>query len=110
MNNSKIAADNVFEEEAEVDIEPMLRARRQELTDILEALGHITASSYWKVLEEKVFLGARELLEKKLRVEKDSQEICRLQGQLAWMDKYAELSKLTEVYRKELERINNQLK
>ena len=107
MNNSRIIS-GVLEEEPMVDAKPILRQRRQEVTDILEALSHITASSYWKVLEDKVFLGARELLEKKLRVEKDSQEICRLQGQLAWMDKYAELGKLTEVYRKELERINNQ--
>ena len=109
MNNSKIVAENTLVEELGIDKKPVLNQRRQEVTDILEALSHITASSYWKVLEEKVFSGAKGVLEKKLRVEKDSQEICRLQGQLAWMDKYAELSKLTEVYRKELERLNNQL-
>ena len=108
MNNSKIIS-GALKEELVVDVKPALRQRRQEVTEILEALGTITRSNHWGVLEQKVFSPAREGLGRKIRIEQDTQELFRLQGQFMWVDKYGDLTKLAESYRKELERINNQL-
>ena len=96
-------------EEKKVDVNPLLRHQLQDLTDIIEAIQHIASSNYWKVLKDKVFDGILESLKKKLSNEKDQIEIYRLQGQIAWADKYADLDKLIEVYRKELQRVRSKL-
>ena len=106
MNNSMVSVE--FEEK-KVDVNPLLRHQLQDLTDIIEAIQHIASSNYWKVLKDKVFDGILESLKKKLSNEKDQIEIYRLQGQIAWADKYADLDKLIEVYRKELQRVRSKL-
>lgn len=111
MNNSKIAIENAtLMDEPEIDITPWLVQRQKELTEIIEAIRAINSSSYWKVLQNKVFQGSLEVLERQIRTERDSKEMFRLQGQLGWAEKFTNLEKLSDVYRKELENVNKQLK
>jgi len=111
MNNSKISQDSfALENEPELDKTPWLRERQTEIVEIIEALEAVKQSSYWKVLQNKIFTASLELLQRKIRNEKDSKEIFRLQGQLGWAEKFADLDKMVEVYRKELENIKQQLK
>jgi len=108
MNNSHIAHMNTFEEPV-IDTKPLLREQSTELTEIIEALEAIKGSNYWKLLEEKVFTGVLESLQRKIRSEKDSAEIFRLQGQIVWAEKYCDLNKLSKTYRDMLTNVRKQL-
>uniref|UniRef100_A0A6M3Y876 Uncharacterized protein n=1 Tax=viral metagenome TaxID=1070528 RepID=A0A6M3Y876_9ZZZZ len=110
MNNSKIIEGNILKEEPAVDLKPMLRQRQEETVSIIEALQAVKGSEYWKVLQDKVFQGSLEVLERRIRTEKEPQELYRLQGQLGWAEKFTNLDKLVELYRKELDNIKNQIK
>lgn len=110
MNNSKLAIESLLiTEETSIDVSPHLRQRQQELAEIIAAFDAIVASSYWKVLQNKVFDGVLEALQKRLDAEKDEKEIFRLQGQIAWARKYADLTKMTQTFKDELQRITKQL-
>ncbi len=113
MNNSKIAFEKVS---LSLDQEPTnteyLKDREAELVRIIEAVERINQSDDWKTLKLLVFGGVVESLEKKLRLESeksdlDISEIHKIQGQLAWARKYADLNKLNEVFRTELLHIKN---
>lgn len=110
MNNSKIAIENVsLEMESPIDTTPMLRAQAIELSQIIEAFDNISKSDYWKVLQEKVFDGVLETLQRRIRNEKDTQEMFRLQGQIVWAEKYCNFTKLAEAYRTSLINVNKQI-
>lgn len=109
MNNSSLGLDVKLEPEKQIDISPWLRQKEQELVQVIEALQNIASSSYWKVLKQKVFDGVLESLQRKISNESDDKEIYRLQGQIAWAEKYSNLDKLIEIYRKELQGIKKQL-
>jgi hypothetical protein len=110
MNISKIAADNAFLElEPERDMTPLLNEQRRDLVEVIGALEAISGSKYWQILQNKVFQGAFEILQRRLRNEKDSQEILRLQGQIVWMEKYIYLDKLLALYRKDLQSVDKKL-
>lgn len=113
MNNSKIAIDSGFQEE-NLDRTPWLRQREGELVTIIEAIGRVNESGDWSILKKHIFDGLVETLERKLNLEAkkndlNSPEIYRLQGQLAWARKYADLQKLNEFFRLELTNIRKQL-
>jgi len=110
MNLSKIATDNTFlESEPERDLTPLLAEQRGELVEIIGALEAIKGSKYWQILQNKVFQGAFDILQRKLRSEKDSKEILRLQGQIVWMEKYLDFDKMLLLYRKELQNVTKRL-
>ena len=111
MNNSKLAIEsiNLSQEEA-VDASPMYRMRETEVLAIIEALENVSSSKYWHLLQEKVFDGVVESLQRRLRNEKDTTEMFRLQGQVVWAEKYSDLKSLIIVYKNELANIRNNLK
>ena len=110
MNNSKIAIDNVsLEVESPIDTSPILRQKAVKLEQIIEAFNRISESSYWKVLEEEVFSGVLESLQRRMRNEKDTTELFRLQGQEAWANKFCDFKTLADGYKKELINITNKL-
>ncbi len=110
MNNSKIYIDNVsLELDENEDLSPALRGQETNLTDIIEAIENIKSSSYWKVLEKKIFKGVLDSLQKKLKTESEPVNIYRLQGQIMWAEKYTDLDKLIDIYKLELQQVKKQL-
>ena len=106
MNNSSIAHKP---EEPEV-----FQKRRGELTQIVEAINGVEASAEWQKLKNLVLDGVVANLERLLMNESSRKEICppeiyRLQGQLVWARRYADLRKLSETFRLQLEKIKNQI-
>ena len=113
MNNSKIVSDN-FEENQEIDLSP-LQDKQGELTQIIEAINRIEASEDWQklkklLLDEVVLNLERQLLNEVSRKEINLPEIYRFQGQLTWAIRYADLKKLAESKKQELEGIKLRLK
>lgn len=114
MNNSKFAIDNVFEEKIP-DKTPELRKRESELMNIIEALGVIADSKEWSTLKTTVFNGVMETLERQQKNEAskddpDKMALAKINGQLVWARKYADLDSLTNVFRLELTNIRTQIK
>lgn len=97
-----------LEEYQEIDTTPLLRKRVEELTDIIEALQNVAASSHWKVLQQYEFDGSLQSMLVELGEEKDPIKIYRLQGEIRRSKKY-NLQKLITERRSELERIKKQL-
>ena len=108
MNNSSIVIDNALADDPVVDLTPGLRQREIELTAILDAISHIRSSEYWHVLQDKVFTRDLDKLTRRLRTEKDTIEMYRLQGQVTWGEKY-NLINLETLYRNELINLRKQL-
>lgn len=110
MNNSKLVADNVgLEIEKPADNLPWLRLRQKELLEIIEAIQAVSASSYWKLLDQRIWRGVAESLKSRLSKERDEKEMYRLQGQIAWAEKYSDFAKLQEAYKLELSNILKQI-
>lgn len=114
-NNSKFALDQaILEETPEIDRKPWLRERESELTNIIGALRNVSQSEDWRSLKNRVFDGVVEKLEKDLLTEakKDSPDslvLARVNGQLVWAKKYANLEGLAEFFSNELTNIRKQL-
>lgn len=111
MNNATIAID----EEKEVDVETSLGKQQAELVKIIEAIRTVASSKEWVVLKELVFDGVVINLERQLKSEAQKDEvnapqIYRLQGQLVWARKFADLSKLAEFFKTQLEGITLKIK
>ena len=109
MNNSQIVIDE------EPDREASLAQRQGELVRIVEALRRVADSEDWDVLKELVFDGVLETLERQLKNEAQKAEVVtpelyRLQGQLVWARKYADLDKLAEFFKIQIEGIKSNLK
>lgn len=112
MNNSKLAIEyetlSQVAQDQPLDMLPALRNRETDLMVIIEAMGHIRGSQYWKILEEKVFNKDFNSLQKQLRNEKNPTEIYRLQGRITQAEKL-DLNKGLQAYEAELQRIRKQL-
>lgn len=106
MNNSIFTNETP---EAVVDIKPMLRERQVEVVEILEAIENIKSSSYWNVLQQKVFSKRTALLIKKLKNAEDTKDMFRLQGMIQESELRTDLATLSLSLRKELESIKSQL-
>lgn len=92
----------------------LLRQREGELARIIEALKTIESSTEWSSLKTDVFDGVLDSLEGRLmseskKPELNNPEMYRLQGQIQWAKKFANLAILTDSYRLELQRIRQQL-
>lgn len=115
MNNSKLAIDSIpLIEEPKVDRKPILREREGTLLKIIEAIRGVAGSTEWSTLKTEVFDNLVNTLEYELRNEAkkdtpDSLKLNRLAGQLKWAEKYADLSKLENVFRSELTNIRHKL-
>lgn len=117
MNNSKIALENI-EEEQDADRLSILQRQQGEISQVVEAINRVEVSEDWQKLKKLVFDGVLESLERQLynaasgisNKEIDAPELYRLQGQLVWARKYADLKKLSDVFRQQLETIKNQIK
>lgn len=111
MNNSTISIDK----ETKPDRETSLSERQGELVKIVEAIRRVADSRDWDTLKKMVFDGVIETLERQLKSEAQKDEVnapelYRLQGQLVWARKYADLSKLAEFFKVQIEGIKQQLK
>lgn len=105
MNNSLVTA-----EEDKEDIKPRLRQRETEVIAIITALTNVIQTDDWNVLRTLIFDGLVASLEKRLKTETSNDEIktselYRLNGQLTWAKRYADLTKLLDVYKLELNSI-----
>mgnify|MGYP001568260686 FL=1 len=114
MNNSKIAYENL-EEDEKLDHSEFLQRQKGEITQIVEAINRVEASEDWQKLKDVLLDGIvgnleRQLLNEAVKGEIDSSEMYRLQGQLFWARKYADLKKLSDMYRQQVENIKNQIK
>lgn len=114
MNNSKLAIDNYSLEEQEVDISPWLRERQSELVKIISAIDGVSSSKEWSSLTNLVFIGVVEKLERDLLNEAkkdtpDQLQLARLNGQLVWAKKYADLNSLANIFRNELKNVTDKL-
>ena len=108
MNNSKIVSDN-FEESKE-DNSQIFEVKQGKLSQIIEAINGVEASEDWRKLKKLLLDGIvsnleRQLLNEVSRKEINPSEIYRLQGQLTWAKRYADLKKLAESKKRELEGI-----
>lgn len=108
--------NNTFSEEAPKpeDILPRLREREAELVRLIEAIAQVELCDGWSTLKTYVFDGALESLEGRLtseagKSEVTTSELYRLQGQIQWAKKYADLGKLVNTYRLELSNVRKQI-
>lgn len=113
MNNSKFAVENVFKEEV-VDRKPQLREEESKLVKIIEALATIADSKEWSTLKNTVFDGVVETLDKQLKNEAskddpDKMVLAKINGQLVWARKYADLESLAGVFRLQLTQVRTLL-
>lgn len=111
MNNSKIASDNTEEPK---DGTAHLQTQQGEWTRIVEAINRVEASSDWQTLKRLLLDGVLAALEKQLiseaeRDDVDLPKLYRLQGQVAWAKKYADLRKVSDIFKKQIENIKNQI-
>lgn len=104
MNNAFIKTEDEIRE----NVEPILRERVSQLTEIIEALEKIGSSSYWKVLQQNVFDVDLSKAKSRLAKENDTTEIFRLQGEIRWGEKFS-LENMLLKYRNELLGIRKQL-
>lgn len=110
MNNSKIALDNSSEE----NDGSILQKKQGELAQIVEALNRVEANEDWQKLKSLVLDGVVVALERQLKNEASKDEVnapelYRLQGQLVWAKKYANLGKFAEFFKAQLVNIKNQI-
>lgn len=110
MNNSQIARENL--EETEDNRLSFLQKQQGELSQLVETINRVEASEDWQKLRAILLNDVASSLERSLKSEAEKSElnlpkIYRLQGQLEWARKYADLSKLVEWKKKELENIKN---
>lgn len=114
MNNAKLVMDSYPLTEEPVDRQPHFREREGELVRIIDALQAIQQTAAWDTMRELVFEGMVSSLERQLSTEakKDAPNtnvLARINGQLLWATKFADLGKLTSAFRQELLNVRKQL-
>ena len=108
MNNAFLTIEDALNEEKSKDPTPQLRERTQQLTDIIEALQSIGASSHWKVLHKYIFEMDLDKAKRSLAKSEDTTERFRLQGDIRTGEKL-NLETLITKYRNELTTIRQKL-
>lgn len=111
MNNSKIVRDNLEDVPDRVE---SLKKQQGELAQVIEAIHAVESSEDWQKLKRLVLDGVISTLERQLQREAkkdqvDTTSLYRLQGQLVWARKYADLSKLAEFFRTQMDNLKNQI-
>lgn len=110
MNNSYIIKDNILEAPENIDNSATLHKQEQELLEVIEAVKHIKASAYWKVLEEKMLRPTLDKAVRKLIKEQDTNKIFHIQGQIEWLQQFADINKVYAAMENTLQGIRNSLK
>ena len=115
MNNSGIDYESSEEKKSKEEKLSFLKNQKGELTQIIEAVNRVEASEDWQKLKKLLLDDVVVSLERQLQNEASKKEVSppelyRLQGQVAWARKYADLKKLSEFLKQQLKNINNQLK
>lgn len=115
MNNSKLALESldVLSEEKRGNAS-VLREQEARLIRLITALQEVQATQAWSSLKTELFDDLpkglkRDLLMESRKDNPDTLRLNRLAGQLKWAEKYADLSKLEQQYRVELQGIKLQL-
>ncbi len=106
MNNSQV---RIPDEPVNTE---QLEEREAKLVRIIGALEKVQESAEWSSLKQEIFDGKvenlRNLVLTEAKKEKpDTERLNRLTGQLEWAEKFSDLGKLAEQYRKELLMIRN---
>jgi hypothetical protein len=109
MNNSFLAP-----EKEPASPQEKVQEREAWLVRVIEAARAVSESADWSTLKEEVFDGAlerfeRDLVRESLKPELNSPEMYRLQGQIAWAKKFANIALLADEYRSELTNVRKRL-
>lgn len=111
MNNSSIRLEQE-PSQSELSEERLLKIGEHEAKTVrvLEAIGKVQETEAWSTLKREVFDKLANSLERDLQEEAkkedpDPKRLNRLAGELKWAGRYADLSKLGESFRLELQRI-----
>jgi Lhr-like helicase len=109
MNNSFLAP-----EKEPVSPQEKVQEREAWLVRVIEAARAVSDSAEWSSLKEEVFDGVLERLERDLaresmKPEVNTPELYRLQGQILWARKYADIATLADEYRSELTNVRKRL-
>lgn len=104
MNNSQISLEHSLREI------PNLKDREVRLVGLVEKLRRVAKSEDWSSLKNELFGEAVTSLERQLQSEAsknnpDLQELARINGQLTWARKYADLNKLADIFMGEVNSI-----
>lgn len=110
MNNSIISYNNLEDDE---EVKP-LKNKLAELSKIVEAISQVESTPEWKnlkkVLIDDVVANIERLLSSEARKpEINTPEIYRLQGQLTWARRYADLKKLAESFMLQITNLKKQI-
>lgn len=115
MNNSKLALDSVpLTLEGKPNNREFLQGEEARVIRILKALDGVKNSQEWSSLKTDVFDELPKQLRKDLLLEArkdqpDTNKLNRLSGKLEWAEKFADLTRLENKYRVELQGIRMQL-
>ncbi len=112
MNNAKIVIDSQ-PEEISGTIE-RLRSEEARIVRIIEATQEVARSKAWSTLKTELFENLVNILERELKSEAkkpdpDTKKLNRLSGELGWAEKYADMSKLENTYKIQLQGLRTQL-
>lgn len=113
MDNSFITRTIANEGERPHDLLTNTEEREAKLVKMIEALGQVAVSDDWRVLKELIFDDLVNNLERRIVNEARANEInlpelYKLQGQLSWAKKYANLEELNNTFKVELKNIRKQ--
>lgn len=91
-----------------------LREKQTKLTNLILAIEAVEGSKEWQVLKEGLLDGLVERLKKQIQTEGLADEVntdnlYRLQGELKWAKKYADLSEFARTLKVELEKIKQRI-
>ena len=94
-------------EEIEPQNKVQFEKRYDELVKIIESFERLEKSKEWEILKEYIFSKSLISLEKQLLVAArsnpvDLPKVYVLQGELIWARRYHDISKLIEMYKKQL--------
>ena len=104
MNNSRATLD----EEPVIDRAPELRQMATELATMIDAVDHIRASNYWKIIQRRFGEELTKLINQ-LESENDPIKLYRLQGQIR-QARRLDLDRTAASYRKQLDDVQTQLR
>ncbi len=98
-----------------MDTSDKIRDRQNDLIKIIEAIDEVLKTKGWATLKELVWDGRvssieRQLLSEAKGVEIKTENIYRLQGELNWTKRYADLKSYAQMCQKELEGIKENQK
>lgn len=113
MNNSKIVSYNI-EEAGNEDKLSFLQRTHGEISQIVEAINRVESSQDWQklkkvLLDEVVSNLERQIFSEASKSEINTSKIYGLQGQLTWARRYADLKKLAETFKQQVENLKNQI-